>query len=202
MGKGKSPIKINKPQPSFFMQQRQKNGDGWLNFVSTEFIRKNAMRIFKDLATGAANTEYEYQYFLNKDFVYNLNVAAYDNASYSYACYIGLKTYLENNNQPDQNMARIMQEHLDRYNLYNSIVMYLNSIYQDVTYQNGTLVKYYLQQMVADIRWKKNAFNGYFITLPKDYDANYVKKERRVINNDNRMYQDDSGQRGFFSEPN
>ena len=157
MGKGKSPIKINKPQPSFFMQQRQKNGDGWLNFVSTEFIRKNAMRIFKDLATGAANTEYEYQYFLNKDFVYNLNVAAYDNASYSYACYIGLKTYLENNNQPDQNMARIMQEHLDRYNLYNSIVMYLNSIYQDVTYQNGTLVKYYLQQMVADIRWKKNA---------------------------------------------
>lgn len=200
MKKGKSPIKINKPQPSFFMQQRQKNGDGWLNLVSTEFIRKNAMRIFKDLATGAANTEYEYQYFLNKDFVYNLNVAAYDNASYSYACYVGLKTYLESN-PADQNMARIMQEHLDRYNLYNSIVMYLNSIYQDVTYQNGTLVKYYLQQMVADIRWKKNAFNGYFITLPKDYDTNYVKKERRFINNDNRMYQDDSGQRGFFAEP-
>ena len=60
MGKGNNPLKPRPLPPSFFMQQRQRNGEYWMNFVSTEFIRKNANRIFKDLATGAANVDYEY----------------------------------------------------------------------------------------------------------------------------------------------
>lgn len=194
-----NPIKQKKQQPSFFMQMRQKNGESWLNFASTDFIRKNALRIFRDLAYGAINTDYEYQYFMNYDFTYNLAQAAYDNAKYCYVSYIGLY------NNPmvvaDPEMQKIMQEHYDRYMLFNTIVLHLNNLLNDLSFNNGALVRYYLQQMVAEIRWKKNAFNGYFITVPKEQDRNYVKRERRQ-RNDYGNGKDDSGERGFFSKPN
>lgn len=196
-----NPTKPKKMQPSFFMQQRQKNGDGWLNLVSPEFIRKNALRIFSDLAYGSINPDYEYQYFMNYDFVYNLTLSAYDNSKYCYTSYIGLA------NNPmtyqDQDMLRIMQEHYDRYVLFNTIVSHLNNLLNDLSLNNGALVRFYLQTMVADIRWKKNAFRGYFITVPKEQDKKkYVNNERRQVKNDYGFSKDDSGERGFFAQSN
>lgn len=200
MGKGKgNPLKPRPLQPSFFMQQRQKNGDYWLNMVSTEFIRKNAMRIFKDLATGAANVDVEYQYFLNYDFTYNLAVAASDNANYNRICYLGIC------NSPvpvDKEMVRIANDQLEKFNVYNMIVSYMNSILQDLTFNGGMLCRYYLQELVASIRYKRNIFNGNFITLAKEYDRKNVKLERRSRNYDDRIDQDDSGTEGFFAKSN
>ena len=200
MGKGKgNPIKPRPMQPSFFMQQRQKNGEYWLNMVSTEFIRKNAMRIFKDLSTGAANVDYEYKYFLNCDFTYNLAVAAHDNAVYNYTCYQGLC----NSPAPlDKDMVRVANDQLEKYKIYNMIVSYMNYILQDNTFNNGTFCRYYLQELVANIRYKRNIFNGSFVTLPKDYDRNNVKVERRQYNHDTTISQDDSGIRGFHEKSN
>lgn len=195
---GFNPNKSNQLQPSLFMQMRQKNGDSWLNLVSTDFIRKNALRIFKDLAYGNVNTDYEYQYFMNYDFTYNLAQSAYDNAKYCYSSYIGL--YNSPITYQDPDMMKIMQEHYDRFLLFNCIVSHLNNILNDVSFNNGALVRFYLQTMVADIRWKKNAFKGYFITIPKEQDTKYVKKERRQVNNDYRFNKDDSGERGFFAQ--
>lgn len=195
-----NPVKQKKQQPSFFMQMRQKNGDAWLNNVSTEFIRKNALRIFRDLAYGAINPDYEYQYFMNYDFTFNLAQAAYDNARYCYVSYIGL--YGNPYTATDLEMQKIMQEHYDRYILFNTIGTHLNNLLNDISFNNGVLVRYFLQQMVAEIRWKKNAFAGYFITIPKEQDKNYVKRERRLNNYDSRISKDDSGERGFFAKPN
>lgn len=203
MGKNnnnKNPLKQKPQQPSFFMMQRQKFGEDWLNRVNSEYIRKNALKIFKDLAYGAANIEVEYKYFMNHDFTYNLAEAAYDNAKYCYACYVGLSS------NPaalaDAYMVKIAQEHYDRYQVFNTIVMHLNGILKDNACSNSTLVRYYLQEMVAAIRWKKVAFNnGYFITLPKEHDKAYVKQERRQYNDGYKSYQDDSGLKGFFKQP-
>lgn len=202
MGKNnnKNPLKPKPQQPSFFMVQRQKYGENWLALVNTEYIRKNALKIFRDLAYGSANIEVEYKYFMNHDFTYNLAEAAYDNAKYCYACYVGLSsnpTVLS-----DNYMVKIAQEHYDRYQVFNTIVMHLNSILKDNSCSNSTLVRYYLQEMVAAIRWKKVAFNnGYFITLPKEQDKAYVRQERRQHNDGCKNYQDDSGLRGFFKQP-
>lgn len=198
--KGFNPNKPKQMQPSFFMQQRQKNGEGWLALVSPDFIRKNALRIFSDLAYGSINPDKEFYYFLNYDFVYNLASASADNAKYCYTSYIGLSgnpfTY------QDQDMLKIMNEHYDRYILFNSITSHLNNILNDVTFNNGNFVRFYLQTMVADIRYKKNAFKGYFITVPKEQDKSYIKRERRQMRNDQRFSKDDSGERGFFAESN
>ena len=35
---------------------------------------------------------------------------------------------------------------------------------------NGVYTRYYLQELISEIRWRKNTFNGFFITLPKDSD--------------------------------
>lgn len=198
--KGFNPNKQKPMQPSFFMQQRQKNGNNWLNLVSTDFIRKNALRVFSDLAYGSINPDTEYFNFLNYDFSYNLMLAAHDNARYCYTVYMGL--YNNPMVMEDADMGRIMQEHYDRYILYNSIVAHLNNLLNDISFNNGGLVRFHLQNMVSDIRWKKSAFKGYFITLPKEQDQKYVKKERRETNYDYRACKDDSGERGFFAESN
>lgn len=197
---GNNPLKPKQQQPSFFMQMRQKYGDSWLNMVNTEFIRKNAMRIFKDMAYGSINVDYEFKYFLNYDFTYNLCLSAADNAKYCYMTYIGLL------NNPmtayDKDLSRTMQEHYDRFNLFNTIVIHLNSVLSDISINNGTLVRYYLQELVANIRWKKAAFNGYFITVPKEQDKSYIKRERRSNRNGSEFSKDDSGERGFFAQSN
>lgn len=199
MGKGKgNPIRSKPLQPSFFMQQRQKNGDYWLNHVSTEFIRRNAMRIFKDFATGSANPDYEFTYFLNYDFTYNLAVAASDNAQYNYTCWLGLYNSPVLNND----MARVADEQYEKYKTYNIIVTYMNSILQDVTFNGGTLVRYYLQEMVATIRHRKNDFNGGFITIPKEYDKKFINVERRNFNNDNRFSKENPREPGFLKKSN
>ena len=147
-----------------------------------------------------AGTSVTYSDGNTEHFTYNLAEAAYDNAKYCYACYVGLSS------NPaalaDSYMVKIAQEHYDRYQVFNTIVMHLNGILKDNACSNSTLVRYYLQEMVAAIRWKKVAFNnGYFITLPKEHDKAYVKQERRQYNDGYKSYQDDSGLKGFFKQP-
>lgn len=180
-------------QPSFIQTQRQKLGVGWLNRVNALFIRKNALRIFKDLAYGAVDIDTEYVEFTNSNFVYNLCDSAADNAKYNYACYIGL--YNSGIAQNDPGLFKIMNEHRELYLLYNSLVSHLNNILQDIATTQGVYVKQYLQLIVSDIRWKRNAFCGYFITISKDTDTEYFKNERRPLHE----HRDDKEDQNYFS---
>lgn len=182
-------------QPSFIQTQRQKLGDGWLNRVNALFIRKNALKVFKDLAYGSSDIDLDYKEFMNANFVYNLCDAASDNARYNYACYIGL--YNSGMAQNDPNLFKIMNEHRELYLLYNSLVSHLNNILQDIATTQGVYVKQYLQMLVADIRWKRNAFCGYFITIQKTTDTQYLRNERRP-RNEHCDYKED--QVGFFGK--
>lgn len=124
MGKNKGGgNKQRPPQPSFFVQQQQKLGTGFMNRINTEFVRKNALKIFKDLACGAINPDTDCEYFAQYDFTYNLAIAANDNAKYRYYIWVGLTNNPQY--QYDAEMQRVAAEVYDQMNTYNTIVIHL-----------------------------------------------------------------------------
>ena len=197
MGKNKGGNnKQRPPQPSFFDQQQQKLGKGFMKWINREYISKNALNIFKDLACGAIIPDTDCEYFAQYDFTYNLVIAANDNARYRYYVWVGLTNNPQY--QYDAEMQRVAAEIYDQMNTYNTIVIHLNNILQDITMTNGVYIRFYLQQLIAEIRWKKNAFNGFFITLSQE-DDRLVRQKRRTISNDQGYSNED--ERGFFQKP-
>lgn len=190
MAKNKGP----KQQPSFFKQQQEKYGPDFINRINTDIIRKNALKIFRDLSYGAINTVTDYVYFNVYDFTYNLYVSANDNAMYNWCCYHGLS--MSPVAQQDENMQKIAKSHYDHYMIYMSISAHLNNILQNITYYNGIYTKYYLDQMIAELRWSRNVFNGYFITIGRDDDKRRNRQERRQIPYDQGVDYQSEG--GFF----
>ena len=195
---GKKGFKAPKVQPSFFQVQEQKLGIGFMNKLTAEFIQKNALKVFKDLASGSIRVENDYQYFNIQDFTYNLMVAAQNNARYNYYSYYGLISNPAYQN--DVYMQRVATQHYENYLAFHSIELHLSNILNGIALQNGVFTRYYLHQMVAEIRNAKNSFNGYFITIT-DRDSNQrIKQERRELSHDKGV--DNQNQRGFFAKHN
>lgn len=186
-----------KPQQSYMDQQKQRLGVGFISKLTADDIKKNALRIFKDLAVGNMPPVEAVQYFSVYDFVYNLKVAADENLNYRQYVYYGLC-----NNpvmQYDQQAQKVAAEIADQINTYMSIDAHLNNILNDITMNNGVYVEFYLNQMVADIRWRKNTFNGFFVTInTNDSRSKRIRQERRQIHNDQRT--NNKNERDFFNK--
>lgn len=186
-----------KPQQSYMDQQKQRLGVGFISKLTADDIKKNALRIFKDLAVGNMPPAEAVQYFSVYDFVYNLKVAADENLNYRQYVYYGLC-----NNpvmQYDQQAQKVAAEIADQINTYMSIDAHLNNILNDITMNNGVYVEFYLNQMVADIRWRKNTFNGFFVTInTNDSRSKRIRQERRQIHNDQRT--NNKNERDFFNK--
>ena len=197
MGKKHKGGQNRQPRPSFLKQQEQRLGAGFLNRLNAEDIRKNALKIFRDLAEGNMDPNEVEQYFNQTDFTYNLLVAATDNLNYRNYVYTGL---ISNPNiQYDLEMQRVASEVADQIRTYQSIVSHLNNILYNISMYNGVYTRYYLQELISEIRWRKNTFNGFFITLPKDSDKKRIRQERRQIgDNDKRFSNPNEG--GFFNK--
>lgn len=189
----------NRPlKPSFLKQMEQRLGEGFINRLNTEDIRKNALKIFKDLAEGNMdpNDPKVENAFNQYDFTYNLMVAAQQNRDYRLYVYQGLMT---NPNYPyDQQMQRVANEVQEQWTVYHSIAVHLNNILMGITMYNGVYTRFYLQQLISEIRWKRNAFNGFFVTIPTDQDKRRVRQERRQINNDKGFHNKDED--NFFNK--
>lgn len=197
MGKKHKGGQNRQPRPSFLKQQEQRLGAGFLNRLNAEDIRKNALKIFRDLAEGNMDPNEVEQYFNQTDFTYNLLVAATDNLNYRNYVYTGL---ISNPNiQYDLEMQRVASEVADQIRTYQSIVSHLNNILYNISMYNGVYTRYYLQELISEIRWRKNTFNGFFINLPKDSDKKRIRQERRQIgDNDKRFSNPNEG--GFFNK--
>lgn len=197
MGKKHKGGQNRQPRPSFLKQQEQRLGAGFLNRLNAEDIRKNALKIFRDLAEGNMDPNEVEQYFNQTDFTYNLLVAATDNLNYRNYVYTGL---ISNPNiQYDLEMQRVASEVADQIRTYQSIVSHLNNILYNISMYNGVYTRYYLQELISEIRWRKNTFNGFFITLSKDSDKKRIRQERRQIgDNDKRFSNPNEG--GFFNK--
>lgn len=190
--------KPRQPQPSFFQQQQQKLGVGFMNRLTTEDIRKNALKILTDLAVGAINPDNAYEYFNQYDFTYNILAVAQDNLKYRQYIYIGLT------NHPmyyqDGEMQRVGSELYDQIMTYQSVVVHLNNILQNITMYGGIYTRFYLQQMVAEIRWKRNTFSTGIKLVINPQDNRHLKNKRRELPHDQGFNNQDEG--GFFNKPN
>ena len=188
--------KPRQPQPSFFQQQQQKLGVGFMNRLTTEDIRKNALKILTDLAVGAINPDNAYEYFNQYDFTYNILVVAQDNLKYRQYIYIGLT------NHPmyyqDGEMQRVGAELYDQIMTYQSVVVHLNNILQNITMYGGIYTRFYLQQMIAEIRWKRNIFSTGIKLVINPQDTRHLKNKRRELPHDQGFNNQDEG--GFFNK--
>lgn len=190
--------KPRQPQPSFFQQQQQRLGVGFMNRLTTEDIRKNALKILTDLALGAINPDNAYEYFNQYDFTYNILAVAQDNLKYRQYIYIGLT------NHPmyyqDGEMQRVGAELYDQIMTYQSVVVHLNNILQNITMYGGIYTRFYLQQMIAEIRWKRNTFSTGIKLVINPQDNRHLKNKRRELPHDQGFNNQDEG--GFFNKPN
>ena len=192
-----NPNKPRQPQPSFFQQQQQKFGVGFMNRITTEDVRKNALKILTDLSVGAINPDNAYEYFNQYDFTYNVLSVAYDNLRYRQYIYTGLL------NNPmyyqDPEMQKIAAELYDQIMTYNSVVIHLNNILQGITMYDGVYTRFYLQQMISEIRWKRSTFtNGIKLVILNSQDSSYIRNKRREIPHDKGFNNQDEG--SFFDK--
>lgn len=199
MGKNKKGgNKSRQPQPSFFDQQKQRLGEGFMNRLTVEDIRKNALKILTDIAVGAVNPATCYEYFNQYDFTYNIYVVAYDNLRYRQYVYTGLIS--NPNYSQDQEMQRVAAELYEQIVTYNSVVVHLSNILRNITMYNGVYTMYYLQQMMSEIRWRRNTFtSGIKLTILSESNR-HVRNKRRYIENGKGFSNQDEG--GFFNKPN
>lgn len=186
-----------RPQQSYMDQQKQRLGTGFMAKMTADDIKKNALRIFKDLAVGNMSPNEAVQYFTNYDFVYNLKVAADTNLNYRQYVYYGLC-----NNpvmQYDQQAQKVAAEVADQINTYIAIDTHLNNILNDLTMNGGIYIEFFLNQMISDIRWRKNTFNGFFINInTNESKGKRIRQERRQIHNDQRSNNKNEGD--FFNK--
>ena len=100
-------------------------------------------------------------------------------------------------------MLRIANDQWEKCQVYNIIVYFMDCILNDVSYNKGLLCRYYLHELVANIRYKRNIFNGNYVTVTdEDNNKHRLNVERRIKNNDNGIDQDYSGVKGFFAKSN
>lgn len=191
------PRRQQPPQPSFFMQQRQRYGEDFMHFINGEIIKKNGLKIFKDLAYGAILPANDFVYFNEYNFTSNLRDAAKTNAEYNWYCYLGLM------NSPgigiDTNIQQIAAEHYEQFTVYNDIVVHLNNILNGITMYNGIYTAQYLEQLIGTLRWKKRVFNGYYITIVNEEDHRPKRRELGGNSNDQGFGNQTEG--GFFGSP-
>lgn len=87
---------------SYFTQQYEAYGENFVNFKSSQDIRRESYKIFKSLAENAIDLEKHGKCFLDPVFVGNLVNIAYEKMLYHNATKIGLEHFI--NMQTSQNM--------------------------------------------------------------------------------------------------
>lgn len=179
---------INKPknsQPSWLDNQIKQYGGAFMSRLNTEIVRKNALKIFKDLASGNINYEKHSEFFRVYSFTYSLVLAANDNAYYAWAVSAGLDTFIVSNpmaaNEGNK-LTEISRELKKSFNAYNAASAVLNNVLIDIQNTQGQNIVPLLQQAVVTLQQYKHCFNGYFITVGRP-DEGRLRVERRIIPN-------------------
>ena len=100
----------------------------------------------------------------------------------------------------DGEMQRVGSELYDQIMTYQSVVVHLNNILQNITMYGGIYTRFYLQQMIAEIRWKRNIFSTGIKLVINPQDTRHLKNKRRELPHDQGFNNQDEG--GFFNKPN
>ena len=197
-------MKNKKKQQTFFDQMVQKLGSNWLCLTNTDIIRKNAMKVLKDLAFGNIDPYEDCKYFCSADFTYNIKVACDDNAKYHYWSYMGLSQYFQMYGVPDASAEKLMCEHYEQYKAYTQGSVALNNILNTLNMFGEQYVPAAIMQATTMLTPYKYSFMGYFITIQRNDDrrARVPKREIGEGRPDYGQIDSNQSQRTFWQEPN
>lgn len=166
---------------TYFNLQFQQLGEGWMGKITTQDVRKSALRLFKDIASANLDLPKDIQFFNEPSFTYNLKLAADDNAYYNWTIYNSLYN-MQYRSQVDED---IMQEHFVRYNAFLVLSECLNNILNGLYINGGIQTEFLITDMITKMQPFKYSFNGYYITINRKDDGK-LKTERRQRGNDSR----------------
>lgn len=137
MNKAKNNKKGNKNNNGYFIQNAQKYGDDFLKRKRADEIKRDAPRIFKDIAFAGGNVGSITKYFMNYSFVRNLIFVADELYKIENATCIGLNSYYQqqtNNGcyQEEERIPDILSRKSQSREAYNIIVSGLNNIIREL----------------------------------------------------------------------
>ena len=64
---------------------------------------------------------------------------------------------------------------------------------------NGVYTRFLLQQMISEIRWRRNTFTNGIKLVINPQDDKYIRNKRRQLPHDKGFSNQDEG--GFFNKP-
>lgn len=125
--------KQNNNNNGYFAQNVQKYGENFHEKKNAEELKKDAPRIFKDIAFLNGRVSGIIEYFMSEQFVNNLKYVADDLYRYNNAVCIGLTTYYQqqtNSGQysQDERIPEILNDETKRTTAYGIIMTGLTNI--------------------------------------------------------------------------
>ena len=181
---------------SWFENKKKELGGDFLNEINPLFIKRDAIRIFKDIAYGNISINRDHvKYFRNSSFVNALLEAAVDQYVWNSGAYIGLYNYITmvcNNQIPNEfaYLYDICDRFRRRTDCYVCIRQYMQYILEDIKYRNGM----YVDKLLANLSC---ALTSYKDTLNGDYYTINMNKRREP----NQRFNDDTpSDGGFFDQ--
>lgn len=135
MGKPNNRNKGNKKRkPGYFEMNVQQYGEDFLERKTARDINRDAQKVFRDIAHQSPDSMDSIAvFFMNRQFVSNLSIAANEIATKRYVTYLGLNTFYQTQGQAGAVNAgiqidRYLTEAKNEYDAYYVIMGYLNNI--------------------------------------------------------------------------
>lgn len=171
--------KRNQLANSYFEQKIKSDGENFLNFMNAIQVKKDAFKIFKDLAHGNIDIERHGKFFTNASFVNNLRAVAEDNYKINSLSANGLQIAMQMNNISDKDTVYVMNALAAKADAYMVLTNFFNMILIDIVNYGGANIPQYLYGIINELNPRKEAFNGNFIIVPRNEDYPYPGMERR-----------------------
>lgn len=187
---------LNGINRSWIETKKKELGGDFLNELNPFFIKRDAIRIFKDIAYGNISVNKDHvKYFRNSSFVNALLEAAVDQYVWNSATYIGLYNYITvvcNNQIPTEfaYLYDICDRFRRRTECYTQIRQYMQYILEDIKSRNGVYVDKLLANLSCILTKYKDSLNGDYCTINMN--------KRRESNQG--FYEDRPSDGGFFDQ--
>lgn len=155
----------NRKRESYFDIQIKASGERFLYNKTPLDIKKDANKIFKDIAYANLNLERDVAYFCEPSFVNSLYIEAYANLTLNGWSAIGLQTYMQNNGIDDINANFVLLRFQNACNAYSVLTKHLSNIINDINIGNFANIGNHLVALTNEIRPCREGLNCSFIVV-------------------------------------
>lgn len=101
---------MSKKPKNYFEFNIERHGANFMAAKNPEQIKREALRIFKDLSSGKVEPKSYSQYILNKVFLTNTMAVAYAKSYYYNLCVQGVGSIVHNSTNPNQLQVEVLND--------------------------------------------------------------------------------------------